>query len=68
MYSFFDEQEGDFQLVIRSIAAVKEEAEARYRHDPKGRISIEGGDEKGHSVGSTRQGWLGWIFNVCVKL
>jgi len=56
MYSFFDKQEGDFQLIIRSIAAMMEEAEARYRDDPEGRISIEGGDEKGHSVGSTRQG------------
>lgn len=34
MYSFFGEQEGDFELVIRSIAAVKEEVEVRYRDDP----------------------------------
>jgi hypothetical protein len=49
MYSFFDRQEGDFKLVIRSIAAVK--AEARYRDDPEGRINR----------GRRREGTLSWI-------
>jgi len=52
MYSFFDKQEGDFQLVIRSIAAMMEEAEARYRDDPEGRIS---------NRGRRREGTLSWI-------
>jgi hypothetical protein len=46
MNSFFGEQKGDFELVIRSIAAVKEEAEGRYRDGPDAAMSIEGVDEK----------------------
>jgi hypothetical protein len=65
--SFFSEQEGDFELVIRSIAAVKEEVEVRYRDDLDARTSMEGVDEKRNSVVPTRQGWLGWIFGACVK-
>jgi len=40
--SFFGKQEGDFELVIRSIAAGKEEVEAQYRDDPDAGTSMEG--------------------------
>jgi hypothetical protein len=68
MDSFFGEQEGDFELVIGSISAVKEEVESRYRDDPDAETSMEGVDEKRHSIVPARQGWLGWIFGTCVKL
>ena len=43
--SFFGEQEGDFALAIRSIAAVAK-SESAYRDDPNVRRSIEGVEEK----------------------
>jgi hypothetical protein len=48
--SFFGEQEGDFELVIRSITVVKDDVEVRYRDDPDARTSMEGEDEKRNSI------------------
>jgi hypothetical protein len=64
--SFFGEQEGDFELAIRSIAAVKEDGELPYRDDPDERRSMEGVVEKRRPVVPARQGWLGWIFGKCI--
>jgi hypothetical protein len=65
MDSLFGEQEGDFGLVIRSIAAVKEEVESRYRDDPDAETSIEGVDEKRHSiVPAGKDGWVGYLVPV----
>ncbi len=66
--SFFGEQEGDFELVIRSISAVAEELGPPYRDDPDGGTLTDVVDEKRDSAASTRQGWLSWIFSACVKL
>jgi hypothetical protein len=48
--SFFGEEEGDFELVIRSIVVVKREVEAQYRDDRDAGTSMEGGDEKRDSI------------------
>jgi hypothetical protein len=66
--SFFREQEGDFELTIRSIAAIEEEVEAPYRDNLDGRRLMEVVDEKRELVVPARPGWLGWIFGACVKL
>lgn len=65
--SFFGDQEGDFEMVIRSIAAVKKEDSA-YRDDPHTRRSMEGVDEKRRSPGQARQGWFSWLIGYCLKL
>jgi hypothetical protein len=67
--SFFGEQEGDFELTIRSIAAVKKGSEsAPYRDDPEIRSSLEGVDEKWGRPVPARQGWFDWLIGGCVKL
>jgi hypothetical protein len=65
--SFFGDQEGDFKLGIRSIAAVKKE-ESAYRDDPDMRRSMEGEDEKRYPPIPAKQGWLGWLIGYCLKL
>jgi len=74
MRSFFGEQEGAFEMCVRSIAAVKGEElgadmedarDGRYRDNPDSRRSMDEIDEKMGAVASNRHGWfesmkLGW--------
>jgi hypothetical protein len=64
--SFFGDQEGDFELGIRSIAAVKKES--AYRDDPDMRRSMDGVDEKSRPLIPARKGWFGWLIGYCLKL
>lgn len=65
MRSFFDKQDGDFELVVRSISAVKKRREL-YRDDPNARSSSDIVGEKGHAdYTKARQGWISWLFGGC---
>jgi len=78
MRSFFDEQSGDFELCLRSIAAVGKESKVAvevakddlsmpYRDEPEIRRSMDGVDEKVASQPAEELRWLGW-FRDCFKL
>lgn len=65
--SFFGDQEGDFELVINSIAAAKTPKQdvaadfsTPYRDDPM-REQTMTSDEKAAPAPSRRGGWLGWL-------
>lgn len=62
--SFFGDQEGDFELCLTSIAAVKKQdsSQSPYRDEEEVRRSMEGIDEKGHAG---PQSWMSWLFGVC---
>lgn len=77
-HSFFDEQSGDFELCLRSIAAVGKESKVAvevvkddlsmpYRDEPEIRRSMDGVDEKVASQPAEELRWLGWLRD-CFKL
>lgn len=59
-YSFFGEQEGDFELGIVSIAALRTE---RYLDNPGEEDLDEDLDEKSgaYRQDRRRRGWFGWL-------
>lgn len=66
MRSFFAQQEGQFELVVSSISAVKRK-EKRYKDDPQARVSMDDLGEKrlmNHGT-KEKQSWASWVFGGC---
>lgn len=56
--SFFGDQDGDFELGVVSIAALRTE---RYSDNPDEENQDEEFDEKTGAGRRRRQGWFGWL-------
>ncbi|KAI9735090.1 MAG: hypothetical protein M1818_006668 [Claussenomyces sp. TS43310] len=67
MRSFFGEQEGNFALVVRSIAVVKKGGSSSAQAEPRRSLgdSMETLNEKDDLPQPERQGWLRWMFGRC---
>lgn len=73
-FSFFGKQEGEFELVVRSISAVKkgEEGEKQMgtlqesRHRGGGGAKEVADREEGGGDGRRERGWFGRLASMCV--
>jgi hypothetical protein len=66
MRSFFGEQQGNFQLGIRSVAAVQKKEEAKISLETVG--SLEEEKEVDRKPLKKQQGWSAWVLGCCTRL